>query len=83
MALRKILMLRRPRSGRLEARTMSIQRHGDFFTASQAGIHGAAAWGSTAKGHIHRATQAWTPAFAGVTRKEEDMSRNSQQHHKQ
>ena len=37
MALRKILILRRPRSGRLEGPTALIQQKVDFFTRSQAG----------------------------------------------
>jgi hypothetical protein len=37
MALRKYLILRRPRSGRLEGRTKLIQAIADFSTASKAG----------------------------------------------
>ena len=37
MALRKFLILRRPRSGRLEGRTAPIQPIRDFFTSSFAG----------------------------------------------
>ena len=38
MALRKDLILRRPRSGRLEGRTVSIQPIPEFFTNSVAGM---------------------------------------------
>jgi len=40
MALQEFLILRRPRSGRLEGRRIVIQRpFSDLFTASNAGIH--------------------------------------------
>lgn len=38
MALRTRLILRRPRRGRLEGRTVLIQRVFDFFTRSFAGV---------------------------------------------
>jgi hypothetical protein len=37
MALRNFLILRRPRSGRLEGRTTPIQAFADFLTAAKAG----------------------------------------------
>jgi hypothetical protein len=39
MALRKALILRRLRSGRLEGRTTLIQAIVDFLTAAEAGVH--------------------------------------------
>ena len=41
MASRKLLILRRPRSGRLEGRTVPIQLIRDSFTSSKAGIQAA------------------------------------------
>jgi len=40
MALRKILILSRPRSGRVEGRTTLIQPIADFLTAAEAGVGG-------------------------------------------
>jgi hypothetical protein len=39
MALRQSLILRSPRSGRLEGRTTLVQPHFVFFTRSKAGIY--------------------------------------------
>jgi hypothetical protein len=38
MALKKVLILRRPQRGRLEGRTLPIQPIGDFFTRKAAAV---------------------------------------------
>src|SRR5882724_13389650 len=56
MALRKFLILRRPRSGRLEGRAMLIQRLCGFPHSLESGGPGQAA-----------VQLPWIPAFAGMT----------------
>ena len=57
MALRKLLILRSPRSGRLEGRTAPVQPIVDYFTCSKAGTHLSTAGASAP----------WFPACAGMT----------------
>src|SRR5882724_5276445 len=56
MALRKFLILRRPRSGRREGRAMLIQHLSGFPHSLESGN----------PGQLQRRLP-WTPAFAGVT----------------